>query len=90
MNYEDRKYCEYWLCFWTALDTKLTQPQFTEEKILKLIHYELDTRKRKPILHRLMGRYSKLVRLREWKKVEEYIDNANQGESDRRVLEKES
>jgi len=70
---EDRRWAEYHLCFGSALASNLTDEGFTEWKLLKLIKYELDTRKRKHILHRLTGRYSKLRRAREWDEIQFYL-----------------
>lgn len=81
---EDRKWAEFRLCFGSILASDLTNEGYTERKILILLKYELETRRRKTILHRLAGRYSKLRRQREWREIQDYIrrtDGVYQGGS---------
>lgn len=86
----DKRYCEHWLVFWTALNLRLTQPHFTEERLRKLLVYELRTRRREHVLQRLAGRHSRLRRIREWDEIEGYLNYADQRECDRGVSSQES
>lgn len=69
LSKEERQWAESRLCFGSTLASSLTDEGYTEEKLLKLIKYELETRARKHILSRLAGRYSKLRRQREWSEI---------------------
>lgn len=59
---KEEKFCEYWLSNYTRLSQNLSRAIFNESTIKKLVHYELATRRRLPILNRLTGRYYKLKR----------------------------
>lgn len=71
---EQRKWAEYRLCFGSVLASSLTDDGYTERKLLILIKHELETRRRKNILHRLAGRYAKLRRAREWEEIKQYLN----------------
>ena len=61
-NSRDEKFCEYWLSNYTKLSVNLGRDNFTPEVIQKLIYYEMHTRRREPILTRLVGRYYRMLR----------------------------
>lgn len=80
---EDIAYCAHQLSSWKVLVNHLSNPNVTEAHIQKLIKYELMTKQRKDLLNRLLGRYFKLCRQREWKKLVDYIENKNKNEDTR-------
>lgn len=56
------RFCEYWLANYSKLSANLSHPRFSRKVIRHLVTYELHTRRRKPILARLVGRYYRMER----------------------------
>lgn len=66
--------CERWLNNWSYLSARLTDKKFTEGDILMLLKYELDTRRRKTAVERLLARYYRLKKINELKKMIRHIN----------------
>lgn len=73
LTIDDIRYCEKMLANWKDLVRNIMELNMSEENIYKLIQYEMNTKKRKDVLNRLVGRYFKLLRQREWNKILDYI-----------------
>lgn len=73
LTLDDIRYCENMLTNWKDIVRNITELNMSEENIYKLIQYEMNTKKRKDVLNRLVGRYFKLLRQREWDKILNYI-----------------
>ena len=56
----EKVFCENWMGSYARLTQHLTDKQFTEPVLLKMIWYEMGTRQRKTVLDRLFARYFRL------------------------------
>lgn len=74
---KEKKFCEYWLCFWTVLSENLTSEKFGEQELGLMIAYELQTRRRRRVLKMLTGRYFKLLRKRNWHNIVAVLEENN-------------
>lgn len=74
LSLADEKWCRKWLRRYTFILACLTNDRdFTELAIAKLIVYESQHDQRLDLLNRLMARFSKLRRKREWDELIEGI-----------------
>lgn len=64
MTVEEKLFCEHWLKSFARLSSSLSDSRFTEDRLLLLIRYEMNTRRRITILDRLFARYFKIRRNR--------------------------
>lgn len=78
---EEINFCEATLSNWKVLIECIGKAEITLIDIRKLIMYEATTRQRKVILDRLLGRYFKLCRKREWERLMQFIDERKQSRS---------
>ena len=86
LNEDEKDFCEYWLMFHTTLFSNLTNTRFTIVALEKMIVYETHTRKRKHVVNRLLGRYYKLCRSKEFYRIAEAMeDDDGTGENYRKV-----
>jgi hypothetical protein len=85
-------FCKYWLRFPSKLDAKLCSSYFSIEDLQRLIVCELNTKRRKKLLNRLVGRMYKLKRQQAWKAILKILEekNANSREGDRDILTRAS
>lgn len=76
---EDKRACEYVLSTWTPVCKHVCNDAkaYPEKSVLKLLKYEMDTRRRPQVLDRLAGRFSKLRRKREWLQIVNYVKTIN-------------
>lgn len=82
---EQLEFCQYWLEFPTTLFAKLTSPTFPKESVRALIVYEAVSRKRLHVINRLLGRYYKMERFDELKRIKEAIQH-DTGKRDRNLF----
>lgn len=68
-----KKFCERRLKRWDLFCSDYTKDAFTQKLIGMLLKYEIDTRRRKDVMSRLAGRYAKLKRANDWKRINAYI-----------------
>jgi hypothetical protein len=87
---EEKRFCEYWLQFPSRMWTNLGRDQFNLSTVKKLIMYELESRRRKRILDRLIGRYYRLLRDRAWSEVKKGLEADGERVDYRAVFSEES
>ena len=85
---DQKKFCEYWLTFSSAIYHKLTSPVFNMESLRGMIIYEANTRQRPAVISRLLGRYYKLVKKFEFNRITRVMEirNGSVGEGYREVF----
>jgi len=85
---EDIVWCKRWAERYSNIIVCLTNEyDFTEESLGKLIIFEAVNRQRIDLLHRMMARYAKLKRRREWHELLDFIEetkNAKTRDRERR------
>jgi len=72
----DEKWAESWCRSNTYIIACLTT-QFNEIELMKLIRYEIEHYGREGLLHRMVARYSKLRKQREWEMIKQTVRRNN-------------
>jgi len=65
--------CEKWMANYSTIGDRITRPEFTEDLLLKLIRYEVLTRRRLKYIKRMFSRYYRLKRERHWRELVQII-----------------
>lgn len=77
---EDEKWCRRWANRYSNIIVSLTDEySFNEIGIAKLIKFEVTHARRIDLLDRLMARYSKLRRRREWSQLIDFMETTSYG-----------
>lgn len=85
---QEKLAAERWLQTWSFFSDRMTKESFSEEAILRLLKYEMQTRKRKTAINRLTARYFKLLKKRSLEEILEKV-YGNTRTEDRRLLSEE-
>jgi hypothetical protein len=79
--------CEKWMANYSTIGDKVTRSEFTENLLLKLIRYEVLTRRRTKYIKRMFSRYYKLRRERQWRELVQIMGElGNAGKGSRKLL----
>lgn len=66
---DDFHMCESWLAQFSLFSENMTRVEFTEDVLLKLLKYEIITRRREKYIARLFSRYNKVRAARQKREI---------------------